>query len=101
MCPNPATYTTPVQDTLREEILYENLWLVSHPGFDSCDASSGKLLLRCDKPLTLKYYPVVFQQFSATPSGLVFERGKKYYFIGKWIVKNTIKNGDIEFKMLI
>ena len=83
VCPNPAIYTSPTQDSLRQEVLFENMWFVNQSGFNSCDADTGKLLLRCDEPLTLKYYTIVFREFSATPSGLQFETGKEYYFIGE------------------
>ena len=74
---------TTVKDNTAVELLYENLWSVSEEGFRKCDASKGKLLLKCDTPMQLKYYPVVFQLYSGTVGGLEFQRGKEYYFIGE------------------
>ena len=71
--------------------MYENLWIVYNKQvFDKCDTSTegenrtSKLLLRCNTPTKLNYYPLLFSKFAADPKGLRFKEGQKYYFIGKW-----------------
>ena len=85
VCPNPVSILTTVKHNTPKELLFENLWFVTAEGFKACDASlpGSKLLLRCDTPLELKYYTIVFQQYSASAAGLEFQTGKEYYFIGK------------------
>lgn len=71
--------------------MYENLWIVYNKTvFDKCDTSiegenrtTSKLLLRCNTPTKLNYYPLLFSKFAADPKGLRFKEGQKYYFIGK------------------
>ena len=78
----------PVERSTPKEELYENLWMVEKQAYDACAIDASKyqkwLLLRCDTPLQLRYFTIVFQRFSAVgPDGLEFEPGKDYYFIGK------------------
>ncbi|KAJ7340108.1 Ephrin-B2a [Desmophyllum pertusum] len=65
------------------EELYENLWMVDKQAYDACATdSSDRILMRCDTPLQLRYFTIVFQRFSAVgPDGLEFEPGKEYFFI--------------------
>ena len=67
--------------------MYENLWLLyNKTAFDKCDASldpTRRLLLSCNTPMQLKFFPVLFAQYTAEPNGLIFEGGRSYYFIGK------------------
>ena len=85
VCPTPVTITTRLQYNPHKEHLYENIWVVDKHSYDNCtiDTSrpSNRLLLRCDDPLSLRYYTIVFQMYSATLHGLVFKPGKTYYFI--------------------
>ena len=84
VCPNPAMIPTPVQSSTSKEKLYENLWMVDKSAYDACAVDTSedqnKLLMKCDTPLRLRYYTVVFQRFSA--DGLEFQPGKYYYLIG-------------------
>lgn len=69
------------------EELYENLWMVDKQAYDTCAVNTSKynnrVLMRCDTPLQLRYFTIVFQRFSAVgPDGLEFEPGKEYFFIG-------------------
>ena len=88
VCPNPAMIPITVQGSTPKEELYENLWMVEKQAYDACAIDTSKyqnrLLMRCDTPLQLRYFTIVFQRFSAVgPDGLEFEPGKGYYFIGK------------------
>ncbi|XP_048580479.1 ephrin-B2 [Nematostella vectensis] len=84
VCPNPTSIVDKVQDDTPKEFLYENLWIVTEESYDKCNTTlspRNKILLKCDTPLSLKYYTVAFQQFSATAQGLEFALGQEYYFI--------------------
>ncbi|XP_032242825.2 ephrin-B2 [Nematostella vectensis] len=85
ICPNQVLNPTKVQLNTPKELLYENLWIVDKNSFDSCQVNTllrrNKQLMECTTPLALKYYPLVFQDFSATADVLEFERGKDYFFI--------------------
>ena len=88
VCPNPAMIPIPVERSTPKEELYENLWMVEKQAYDACAIDTSKyqnrLLMRCDTPLQLRYFSIVFQRFSAVgPDGLEFEPGKDYFFIGK------------------
>ena len=77
-----------VEGSIPIEELYENLWIVDRQAYDTCAVNTSnyhnRILLRCDTPLRLRYFTIVFQRFSAEPSELVFEPGKDYFFIGNW-----------------
>ncbi|CAH3119313.1 unnamed protein product [Porites lobata] len=85
VCPNPAMIPAPVMGNIPREEMYENLWMVNKQAYDNCTINSShqnRLLMKCDTPLHLRYFTIVFQRFSAVgPSGLEFEPGKEYYFI--------------------
>jgi len=85
ICPNTATTVDVVQHNTPKEWLYENFWIVSKESYDNCNASSpiDRRLLKCDTPLNLKYYTLMFLEYSATIQGLEFPLGQEYYFIGK------------------
>ena len=87
VCPNPATVPVLQHNNIPKESLFENIWMVDKKGYETCTAdtsrSGTRLLKTCDKPLDLKYLQIVFQFYSATPSGLEFVPGKEYYFISK------------------
>ena len=89
VCPNDATVMTAVQHSTPKDELYENLWMVDKRSYDSCAVNtsikSNRLLIKCDEPLKLKYFPLVFQQYSGTEWGLEFTPDQDYYFIGKCI----------------
>lgn len=94
VCPNPAMIPTPVMGSIPQEEMYENLWMVNKQAYDNCTINSSnqnRLLMKCDTPLHLRYFTIVFQRFSAVgPSGLEFEPGKEYYFIGKITIHSCI-----------
>ena len=87
ICPNTATVLETSLVGVQPADMYENLWLLySETAFRKCDTSldpKRRLLLSCNTPMQLKFFPVVFAQFTAEPNGLVFEGGQTYYFIGK------------------
>lgn len=87
VCPNPALVPAKIQNTIPKEQLFENLWIVDKASYDGCivdtSKSTNRLVMKCDDPLILNYYTMVFQQFSATPDGLEFQPGQSYYFIGE------------------
>ena len=87
VCPNDVTVMDALQDNTPKELLYENLWLVDNKSYDTCAVNSSiksnRLLIKCDEPLKLKYFSLVFQQYSGTEWGLEFTPGRAYYFIGK------------------
>ena len=68
-------------------IMYENLWLLyNKTAFDECDSSldpGSRLLLHCNTPTYLAYFPIIFAEFGADPDGLRFQGGRTYYLIGK------------------
>ena len=87
VCPNPAMIPIPVEGSTPKEELYENLWMVDKQAYDACVVDparyANKLLMKCNTPLQLRYFTIVFQRFSAVgPDGLEFEPGKDYYIIG-------------------
>ena len=88
ICPNTATVLQKTLTAPQSATMYENLWIVYNRSvFDQCDTSLGnstsKLLFKCNEPTALKYFSVVFAEFTADPNALKFEDGKTYYFIGK------------------
>lgn len=89
VCPNPALVPAKLLNTIPKEQLYENLWIVDKSSFDACSVDTSnlanRLVMKCDKPLNINYYTIVFQQFSANANGLEFTPGKEYYFIGKYL----------------
>ena len=54
------------------DIMFENVWLVGSQGYHECDASEGKLLLKCKDPERIK--DVILKDIYAP-------LGKTYYFI--------------------
>ncbi|KAK3751860.1 hypothetical protein QZH41_009670, partial [Actinostola sp. cb2023] len=85
VCPSPALVPDKILNTIPKEQLYENLWIVDKPSYDACavdiSKNTNRLVKKCDDPLNINYYTIVFQQFSATANGLEFTPGKEYYFI--------------------
>ena len=78
---------TAIEGSVRLEELYENLWIVDRQAYDTCavntSKNSNRVLMKCDTPLQLRYFSMVFQPFSAIgPVGLEFEPGREYFFIG-------------------
>lgn len=69
------------------EEMFENLWIVDKRSYETCvidtTQAQNRIVMKCDTPLELRFYTIVFQQFSANPDGLEFEPGNNYYFIGK------------------
>jgi len=87
VCPNPTTIMKKVKANTSRDKLFQNLWIVSRESYERCNTDytqGSRLLLRCIYPLTLKYYTLVFQRYSAL-SSQVFIPGKEYYFIGMYI----------------
>jgi hypothetical protein len=89
ICPNNVLNPVKLQRSPAKDHLFENLWIVDKKSFDSCEVNtsipSNQLLLKCNEPLKLKYYLLVFLDFSPSVQWLEFERGKDYYFICKFI----------------
>lgn len=96
VCPNPATIPVLVRDSTPMEEMFENLWIVDKPSYDACAVDTSqpqnRIAMKCDTPLELRYYTVVFQRFSANPDGLEFEPGKNYYFIATSSGKHSSLN---------
>ena len=87
VCPNPTTIMKKVKANKSRDKLYQNLWIVSRDSYEHCNTDytpGSRRLLRCIYPLRLKYYPLVFQRYSAL-SSQVFIPGKEYYFIGMYV----------------
>ncbi|KAM7425027.1 Ephrin-B2a [Porites harrisoni] len=86
ICPNTATVLQKTLTAPQSATMYENLWIAyDRSVFDQCDTSlsnTSKLVFNCTDPTLLKYFPVVFAEFTADPKSLKFKDGKKYYFIG-------------------
>lgn len=83
VCPNPTTVMKRVKDSVSKDELYQNLWIVSRDSYKRCNTDynhGDRNLFRCISPLTLKYYTLVFQRYSAVYDQ-VFIPGKEYYFI--------------------
>jgi len=77
---------TAIEGSIRLEELYENLWIVDKQAYDTCAVNTSnygnRILMKCDTPLKLQYFSIIFQRFSAVgPDGLEFEPGKEYFFI--------------------
>lgn len=87
VCPSPALVPIKLLNTIPKEQLYENLWIVDKSSYDACSVDTSKysnrLVMKCNNPLNMNYFTMVFQQFSASPNGLEFTPGKEYYFIGE------------------
>ncbi|KAM7440788.1 Ephrin-B2a [Porites harrisoni] len=86
ICPSTATVLQKTLTAPQSATMYENLWIAyDRSVFDQCNTSlsnTSKLLFQCNDPTALKYFPVVFAEFTADPNSLKFKDGKKYYFIG-------------------
>ncbi|XP_019622662.1 PREDICTED: ephrin-B2-like [Branchiostoma belcheri] len=65
----------------RQDPQYNTLYQVQEDGYVHCDASQGKMLLRCDKPFQDNRFTMLFQEFSPSPFGLEFKPGRDYYYI--------------------
>lgn len=79
----PTIFDYPVKrdsEYSRERSLKENLYIVDKTGFDTCNATLGHKILRCNNALTMLYSALVFQESSAS-SKPSFKRGREYYFI--------------------
>ena len=85
ICPSTVTVLDTVQSSKPKHELHENLWIAfDNQSFELCDTNASnagqppqpesRLLMRCDKPLELKYYTLVFQEFSPAAGGLEFSR---------------------------
>ena len=91
VCPNPTTIFGVTKMSIPKEELNENLWMADKSSFENCNVNrtnpKNKLLLQCIWNTDCKHrsfsYKVVFQQYSAAASGLEFNPGHEYYFIGK------------------
>ena len=77
ICPNTATVLQKSLTAPKSATMYENLWIAyDRSVFDQCNTSLGntsKLLFRCNDPTALKYFPVVFAEFTADPNSLKFK----------------------------
>lgn len=85
VCPNPTTVMKRVKGSASKDKLYQNLWIVSRESYERCNTDytqGSRLLLRCNSPLELKYYTIVFHKYSAVSSQVYFP-GREYYFIGR------------------
>lgn len=81
VCPNPSTVLKTARDSISKNELYQNFWIVSRESYERCDTSQGsRLLLKCNEPLRLKYFTLVFQEYSAV-NHPVYIPGEEYYFI--------------------
>ena len=68
ICPNVED----VDGRMPYDMMFENVWLVGSSGYQMCDASDGKLLLKCKDPEQIKQ--VVLKDLYA-------QLGKTYYLI--------------------
>ena len=104
ICPSTVTVLDTVQSSKPKHELHENLWIAfDNQSFELCDTNASnagqppqpesRLLMRCDKPLELKYYTLVFQEFSPAAGGLEFKPGKEYYFLGNGEFSRVIRKG--------
>eukprot|EP00058_Branchiostoma_floridae_P022073 XP_002607563.1 hypothetical protein BRAFLDRAFT_71435 [Branchiostoma floridae] len=60
---------------------YNVMYEVSREGYETCNSTGGRLLLRCNLPETDLVLTVLFQEVSPSPFGLEFKKGKDYYYI--------------------
>ncbi|KEQ13430.1 hypothetical protein GZ77_13700 [Endozoicomonas montiporae] len=72
--------------TVQPEKNYENFFLVDKHGYDHCRVNTSqaenRLLLKCDRPMGLKFKYIYFSPYSALPNiNPVFKKGNTYYFI--------------------
>lgn len=81
VCPNPSTVLKRTTDSVSNK-LYQNFWIVPRESYERCDtaAQGSRMLLRCNEPLRLKYFTLVFQRYSAIFNP-VYIPGEEYYFI--------------------
>ena len=91
VCPNPSTVLKTARDSISKNELYQNFWIVSRESYERCDTSQGsRLLLKCNEPLRLKYFTLVFQEYSAV-NHPVYIPGEEYYFIGKLSITKSLR----------
>lgn len=91
LCPNPGSVLQDQESGIPQELMYENMWIVTKEDYDMCkvNISAGRRILSCDSPLKLKYYQMVFRAYSpprldeSVDIRLEFAPGTKYYFIGR------------------
>lgn len=83
LCPHSAIVLNKQDACAPQEDLYENMWMVGKQEYESCKVNKSSAfsqnLLLCNTPNELKYYAMVFKEYSA--GGLEFEPGTRYYFI--------------------
>lgn len=82
VCPNKAMYIK-ANKTWSLQTAHENFYLVNARGFETCNATGGKLVLLCDKP-----EPLQFVTLGSHSAPVVLKPGSSYYFIGKICVIN-------------
>lgn len=91
VCPNPSTVLKTARDSISKNELYQNFWIVSRESYERCDTSQGsRRLLKCNEPLRLKYFTLVFQEYSAV-NHPVYIPGEEYYFIGKLSITMSLR----------
>jgi hypothetical protein len=77
-------------------VLYENFWIVyDEESFNTCNINKtykskenemNNKLHNCDTPDILQYYNIDFKERSPVNSGILFQSGRYYYFLGKYII---------------
>ncbi|KAI8503977.1 Ephrin-B2a [Branchiostoma belcheri] len=60
---------------------YNVMYEVSREGYETCNSTGGRLLLRCNLPERDIVLTILFQEVSPSPFGLEFVKGKDYYYI--------------------
>ena len=78
-CPIYDQRFTPNEVDTEKFIIYH----VSKEEYESCRIMSAhpRIIAKCDKPYSLRYFTISFRSFSPTPGALEFHAGTDYYFI--------------------
>ena len=79
ICPLYDQRLNPNEVDTEKFIIYH----VNKEEFDTCRIMSAhpRIIAKCDKPYSLRYFTISFRSFSPTPGALEFHAGKDYYFI--------------------
>ena len=79
ICPLYDQRITPDEVATEKYIIYH----VNKEEYDTCRISSPhpRIIAKCDKPYSLRYFTISFRSFSPTPGALEFHAGTDYFFI--------------------
>lgn len=84
ICPHNELTSYMADQKESGKMFYENLYFLGtdKEAFETCNATNGKLLLRCSQRDSFEsVFNIVFRPYKTKPGAIVFSEGKNHYFI--------------------